>query len=667
MVSLSTRFSDLSPPVKIAAWLILIAVLASIVQAVAWALGLPFNILASSNGGRGVLLALALASLLTVIAVDRRPVSDFGLFVGPRWKKLWFGGIAIGAVTYAAYVLVALGVGAYDLSFDKITPSRSGKALLAGMTAMPLAIVQQILFSGYLLSMLRDRYQRLTAVIISAFMFAVLGRLHDPLSLLQPSAQPLIIGLFLVAALLGVLRLQSGSILLPAGLLAGWMLVRRVLGKTYLTVPAADSSWVPWMVPRGDARQAPMMWLFLAVAFAGCWWMLRRRGEGKVSTLTPALDTDFKRVFPLSHGSALAPLDVWLGRLAAARFRVGLAYLPRLIAVLVFSAVNTIVSLPERLLLPLLLRHRQVRDPVFIVGVHRSGTTHLHNLLALDPQFCTPRAYHILNPIGFLFSGWLVAPVAGAFMPWKRPMDAVRFHLFAPQEDEFVMTGVSRLSPYWGMTFPTQWPQYDRYIFPDKMTDGEQAAWRRHYTTFVKKLTLFSGKQPLLKNPYNTARVGLLRRMYPRARFVHIYRDPETVYRSNMHLAREGHVLNQLQDPVEQLSYSARFLGNYQAMEAAFYRDISNAGDGTVVEVRFEDLERSPMTQLKEIYDDLGLRWTEAYEQRLRQYLGGLAGYKKNRHEPLPEFERRLIRGVMQDFLYQWGYERETQPERRAA
>ena len=30
--------------------------------------------------------------------------------------------------------------------------------------------------------------------------------------------------------------------------------------------------------------------------------------------------------------------------------------------------------------------------------MHRSGTTHLHNLLALDERFCTPRNYQVFNP-----------------------------------------------------------------------------------------------------------------------------------------------------------------------------------------------------------------------------------------------------------------------------
>ena len=136
------------------------------------------------------------------------------------------------------------------------------------------------------------------------------------------------------------------------------------------------------------------------------------------------------------------------------------------------------------------------------------------------------------------------------------------------------------------MTFPRQWPEYDRLIRPDDWTPRERARWTHHFLMFLRKLSLFSGKRPLLKNPYNTARLALLAELFPRARFVHIHRNPYTVYRSNAHLEREGHVLNQVQDPLPESSYSARFLENYRLMEDTFYRDAEVAAPGTVSELR---------------------------------------------------------------------------------
>ena len=352
----------------------------------------------------------------------------------------------------------------------------------------------------------------------------------------------------------------------------------------------------------------------------------------------------------------LSPLDVWLGRLYAAGFRVHVKYVPRLVAVLVFSAVNTVLSLPERLILPLVLRRRRVPDPVFIVGVHRSGTTHLHNLLSLDAQFCAPAAYQTINPVGFLFSGWLITPLLGAFMPWKRPMDSVRFHIFAPQEEEFAISGTSRLSPYWLMSFPRQVAHYEQYAFPEGFSSSQRAKWKRQYMLFLRKLTLWRRKRPLLKNPYNTGRVAMLREMFPKAKFIHISRHPHDVYRSNMHLAREGHVVHQLQEPDPDDSYQTRFLSNYRKMEEAFYQQTADLPAAQLAEIRFEDIEHDPIGQIRRIYAQLSLDLTPAFEKRLQRYLAGIAGYRKNSFRPLPQDDRRKIDATMAALMSRWGY-----------
>lgn len=657
-------FAALSPLVKIGLWGLAVGTLAAAIQAAIWLLGFRWSILAQSGGSRGLLLGIALGALLVLMALDRQPASTYGFFVGRTWWRLLFGGFALGVAAYGGYCVLAVAAGACHVQTELLRPGRIAVVGLMAFDALVVGLVQQIIFSGYLLGVLRPRYGRAMAVLVPALMFALLYRLDDPAALMSAEALPLSLGLFLVAVLLGMLRLKTGSILLPAGFLAGCIYVRRVVRKLALLAPAAGSPSLAWWLPANDPRQAPMMWALLAAGMAVCGYLLFRRGEGRIPESQPAWDRDFKRVFPLSNGSMLAPLDVWLPRLWAARLRVGLIYLPRLAAILCFSAFNTLLTLPERIILALLLPRRHVPDPLFIVGVHRSGTTHLHNLLALDPQFCTPRAYQIMNPAGFSFSGWLIAPLLGVFLPWKRPMDAVRFHLFAPQEEEFALAGLSGLSPYWGITFPRQGRHYDRYIFPENFTPRELRAWKRTYLYFLRKLTLFARRRPLLKNPYNTARIAVLREMFPGAKFIHIYRHPCAVYRSNIHTALEGHVINQLQDPDPDDNYQTRFLGNYRRMEDAFYRDAALLASEQWVEVRFEDLERDPMGELRKIYAHLGLEFTPAFERRTARYLASIAGYQKNRFQPLPAAVHAALDQTMGPYFARWGYDA---PERASA
>jgi hypothetical protein len=289
----------------------------------------------------------------------------------------------------------------------------------------------------------------------------------------------------------------------------------------------------------------------------------------------------------------------------------------------------------------------------------------LHNLLACDKQFCAPRNYQALNPIGVLFSGWFIAPVLGAFMTMKRPMDAVRFSILAPQEDEFAIAAMCRMSPYWGATFPRRIAKYDRYIFGDQFSARERRAWERHWMLFLRKLTFWSNKRPLLKSPYHTGRVALLREIFPEAKFIHIARHPYAVYRSNQHMAREGWVVFQLQDPDQQDCYQSRFLDNYRALEEAFSRDASQLPRSDVAEVRLEDLECNPISEIRRIYAELGLEYGARFHARLTRYLQSVEDFQKNRLPELSAEDRRQVDERMGPFFERWGYDRH-EPRRSA-
>jgi hypothetical protein len=243
-------------------------------------------------------------------------------------------------------------------------------------------------------------------------------------------------------------------------------------------------------------------------------------------------------------------------------------------------------------------------------------------------------------------------------------MDAVSLHVFSAQEEEFAIAAMCRQSPYWGLTFPRRVAKHDRYIFVGQLPDGELKTWRRNYLLFLRKLTFWSRKRPLLKSPYNTARVATLREMFPNAKFIHIYRHPYAVYPSNIHAAREGFVMFQVQDPDPRDSFETRFLDKYRALEEAFYRDAKKLPAGDIAEVRFEDLERDPIAEIHRVYSELGLELHPRLRRRLERYLESIADYKKNRLKELSESQRREIDAVMGSLMEQWGYASSDQPPR---
>lgn len=636
-------------------WLATTVLVCGLIQVGCWALGAELSIL-NSGVGRSVLMVVALIALIGLMTRDSRPLTEFGLWIDDDWARRLGLGILIGGGSFAAYHVLGLASGGLEVS----TAIQWGKWLRGTLevlaTAVPIAATQQVIFSGFLLSLLGAVARRELAVLLCGVTFAALSVLGQSGEAITSAA-----GLWnaanlgLLAALLATLRLRTGSILTSTGILAGGLIVRRSLWKSHLLVMQPGHPLADWFALGGDTRQGPLLFAVLLAGTVVAWVQLVRRGETRPAANGPALSAEFKKFVPFSNILALAPLDLWLGRLQEARWNVGPIYYLRLGWVLLASAVNTLLTLPERLLAPQLLKHK-VPDPVLIVGVHRSGTTHLHNLLALDPQFSIPRNASVLNPAGALVMGWFITPLLGLFMTMRRPMDAMRVHLFSTQEEEFAIAGLTRLSPYWGFMFPRETARHDRCIYPADMTFVEREEWRDCLLLYLRKLTFWSRRPPLLKSPYNTARVGEFRLLFPQVKVIHICRHPYETYLSNMHLAEHGFAAFQLQDPARRDNYSTRFLDHYRRMEQTYDADAACLPAGHAAEVRYEDLAADPIAQVQRLYRGLGLTYTLRFDLRLRRYLASVADYKKNRHPRLDPATQARIDSRMGEYLVRWGY-----------
>ena len=658
------RLPGWPPLAKIALWLSTALAIAVGVQMVASLAGAEYHVF--GGDGRSLLAATLFGCLIVLMVHDHRPAADYGLAVGDGWQRDLLRGLLLGSAFFLAYCFAAWYAGAVNLHTERLTLQRALGAAVSRISAIPVSVIELALFSGYLVSILRDRYRAWMAVPIAASLFGVVTALQSTGGVVSAAAWRAGVGATLTFALVSCVRLQRGSLALPAGLLAGYEIARHVAHKTQVFRMSLDREAVAWWLPDNNLRQGPIMWLALAGLTAVTALVLYRKGEQRPATADAPIDRSLMQFLPFTNLMMFAPLDLWLSQLWDARFRVGVKQIPRTIAILVGSTLNTLLSLPERLLAPLLIRHK-VRDPLFIAGVHRSGTTHLHNILALDPQFCTTLTSHILNPAGFLTTSWLTTPILAPLMNTRRPMDGVLFHMFAPQEEEFAIAGLCRQSPYWGYSFPKRIAKHDQYIFFDDVAATEKAHWMRTFDLFLKKLTFWSRKTPLLKSPYNTARVRLFREIYPRAKFIHIVRNPYAVYPSNMKMADQGLAIFELQEPDPADCYKTRFLDHYAAQEAAFARDAAKLPGCDVVEVRYEDLVRDPLAEIRRIYATLQLEYTTAFEQKLKDYLAGVAEYQKNKFSPLSDAVQQQIDAKLGAWMDHWGYDRPATQSKVAA
>ncbi len=361
----------------------------------------------------------------------------------------------------------------------------------------------------------------------------------------------------------------------------------------------------------------------------------------------------------LLHLFRFAHLDVWARLLWTNRFAVDRQYLPRLAYILGTSAWTTLLTLPERLFFAVWRSRHPVPPPVFIVGYFRSGTTLLHNLLVRDPTLAFPTAAQAFSPHGFLAAAVYRQPIGWLLRryPLLRPMDNMPVDLDGPEEEEFALAALGAPSAYWKFCFPRHAAYYDRFVTFDQATPRERTLWAQGLQRFLSKLTLFhGGRRPVLKSPYNTARVRYLLQLFPDAQFIHIHRHPFDVVRSHAHTVRTLVALLTLQAPPHDQDMEVAVAAEYAEVEAAFHKDLALLKPGQLAEVAFEDLEQDPVGEIRRIARALGLEFHPEFERRLIAYVRSLAGYRKNQLLPLPLDTHRRIAPILRPLVLRWGY-----------
>ncbi|TPI19452.1 sulfotransferase [Mesorhizobium sp. B4-1-1] len=353
---------------------------------------------------------------------------------------------------------------------------------------------------------------------------------------------------------------------------------------------------------------------------------------------------------PYPHFMCVAPLDAVLRVLWRAEGQFPPAYWPRLVLLLLLSGINTIASLPERLILAAWLRLRPPRmerdnAPVFVLGYFRSGTTFLQNLLAADPSLRSPSWPQVLAPQTFVLGWALLRTLFVPLLPLTRLDAVVPVGARLPAEDDFALNNLGGMSILAGRAvLPGRQAFFNRYHDLDALSADELSRWRSHQFAFVQKLTLVAGgRRLLLKSPSHTARVRTLLELFPGAKFVHISRSPEAVFRSNIFLVRELQRAFALQSPLPEDEQEEIITRDYLATEMHYLADRARIPAADFAEVRLQDLIADPMGEMKRIYRELDLPFSRGCEERMLQVAATFGKQLRNRHPDLTEGQKARV------------------------
>ncbi|MBV8055340.1 MAG: sulfotransferase [Deltaproteobacteria bacterium] len=278
--------------------------------------------------------------------------------------------------------------------------------------------------------------------------------------------------------------------------------------------------------------------------------------------------------------------------------------------------------------------HEEVKQPIFLMGLPRSGTTFLHNLLAQDPANLAVRCWQAIYPyplreqpsgepdrrqrtVSRQFASFLrLAPE----LPSVHPLEAD-----AAQECIEITGQVFR-----SLRFDTTHyvPSYERWL--DQA--GHHEAYRFH-KRFLQHLQYQSGPgRWVLKSPDHIFAMNALLETYPDAQYVFVHRDPLEVLSS---VARLTEILRQpFARRVDRMQIgqqvSSRWVQGARLLIKA--SKTLKALPARVLHLHYRSLVRDPLAAVTAIYSHFGLTLTPEAEGRARHFVAERpnGGYARN-------------------------------------
>ncbi len=346
----------------------------------------------------------------------------------------------------------------------------------------------------------------------------------------------------------------------------------------------------------------------------------------------------------------------WVRLLAENRFRIHPLRLPMALGISLACPVNEALWLLQQCLHGRRLRETTLAaPPIFILGHWRSGTTLMHELIDIDPRLGCPSTFQCFAPHHFIVSEWVFRRFFNWLMPRKRPMDNMAAGWERPQEDEFALMNLGGRSPYRRIAFPNQPPPDLKYLDWETVTESEEKHWLATLDWFLRAVTLQTDRRLVLKSPTHTGRIGVLARYFPGSKFIHMTRDPRSLFPSTCRLWQGLDEVQSLQRPaVDRLEgYVVECL---QRIYRGFHRDVDSLPDDRIIHVRYEDLVADPVAQLDRVYQQLNLEHFATVRPALQTWVESQhRQYETNRHCLSPEMETRL-QSDWAEYFRRYGY-----------
>lgn len=283
----------------------------------------------------------------------------------------------------------------------------------------------------------------------------------------------------------------------------------------------------------------------------------------------------------------------------------------------------------------------EIRRPLVVLGLPRTGTTWLFELLALDPDARAPLTWEVAAPCpaprldNHATDPRILATQAGIDTMLTSVPELATMHPFGatmPAECNAILQLHFASSNFWASYAV---PDYIRWL-TGAPAAGAMATHRR-----VLQQLQWRGPKGrwVLKSPPYLLMLEDLLKAYPDACLVQTHREPAKTVASLANLIR---ALRRARNPgvEELLEPKAIARSVLDHFGAALERGVASR-DNAAVEARFmdiayRDLVRDPLRVVRSIYDRFRLPWSPAFADRLRSHIERQrsTGHGKHSYDP---------------------------------
>jgi hypothetical protein len=232
-----------------------------------------------------------------------------------------------------------------------------------------------------------------------------------------------------------------------------------------------------------------------------------------------------------------------------------------------------------------------------------------------------------------------------------------------PQEDEFALLALGAPSPYLDIAFPNEPPRFNASYSLDELSPSELARWQQTLADFLRRLLRKRPGRLALKSPTHTFRLPALEQLFPRARYLHIVRDPYAVFPSTVKLWKSLFAAQSYQKPAYE-GLDERVLATFCHMYERFEATRSRVDPRRMCDVRYEDLVQDPIGQMRRVYEQLDLGDFTPVAPAIEAYFGQRSDYSPSRYQLTAEQHAAVTQRWL-PHMQRYGYAAVEYPDAR--